>query len=175
MEKGLNFIPTPQKEHPVKIVQDFLLFERKLRLHHKLYKQPQQDPEQDSDATDSKEESPHKILRPSKGWKPDDSEMDPNILRYKISVLNDLEAQINKIPRPRYNITKRERQALKRLNNNDEIVIKPADKGGAIVIWKKEDYIKEGERQLNNTVHYQRLEDPQQNNQEIHQGSTRRP
>ena len=76
LEKGLNFIPIPQKEHPVKIVQDFLLFERKLRRHHKLYKQLQQDPEQDSDATDSEEESPHKIFRPSKGWKPDDSEMD---------------------------------------------------------------------------------------------------
>ena len=71
-----------------------------------------------------------------------------------------MEAQINKTPRPRYNITKREKQALKSLNNNKDIVIKPADKGGAIVIWKKEDYIKEGERQLNNTVHYQRLEEP---------------
>ena len=159
LEKGLNFIPTPQKEHPVKIVQDFLLFERKLRLHHKLFKQPQPDQEQDSDATDSEEESPHKILRPSKGWKPDDSEMDPNILRYKISVLNELEAQLNKVPRPRYNITRKERVALKSLRNNSDIIIKPADKGGAIVIWKKEDYIKEGERQLSNQIHYQRLED----------------
>ena len=29
-----------------------------------------------------------------------------------------------------------------------EIVIKPADKGGAIVIWNKKDYIAEGNRQL---------------------------
>ena len=159
LEKGLNFIPTPLQEHPVKIVQDFLLFERKLRLHHKLYKQPQPDKEQDSDATDSEEESPHKILRPSKGWKPDDSKMDPNILRYKISVLNDLEVQLNKVSRPRYNITKKERQALRSLRTNPDIIIKPADKGGAIVIWKKEDYIKEGEKQLSNQIHYKKLED----------------
>ena len=38
LEKGLNFIPTPNREHEARIVQDFLLFERKLRLHHKLHK-----------------------------------------------------------------------------------------------------------------------------------------
>ena len=71
LEKGLNFIPTPSREHEVKILQDFLLFERKLRLYHKLHKR-----EEDIETTDEsseEEDSPHKILRPSKGWKPDDT------------------------------------------------------------------------------------------------------
>ena len=32
--KGLNFIPTPNKEHPAKLLQDILLFDRKLRLKY---------------------------------------------------------------------------------------------------------------------------------------------
>ena len=32
LNKGLNFIPTPAREHPANIMQDYLLFDRKLRL-----------------------------------------------------------------------------------------------------------------------------------------------
>ena len=34
LNKGLNFIPTPSREHPLHILQDFLLFDRKLRLKY---------------------------------------------------------------------------------------------------------------------------------------------
>ena len=87
--------------------------------------------------------------------------MDLNILRYKVSVLNDLEAQINNKPKPRYNITKKERIAIKSLKTNEKIVIKSADKGGATVIWNKKDYIAEGNRQLENQVHYKKFEQPE--------------
>ena len=88
--------------------------------------------------------------------------MDPNIMRYKISVLNDLEAQLPMRRKPRFNTTRKERQALIQLKKNEDIVIKPADKGGAIVIMNKENYIKEGERQLSNKEHYKRVEDPKE-------------
>ena len=160
LNKGLNFIPTPAIEHEAKIIQDFLLFERKLRLHHKLYQEKEEDEEDNQ--SEEEEESPHKILRPSKGWKPDDAEMDPNIMRYKISVLNDLEAQLPMTRKPRFNTTRKERQALQQLKKNEDIVIKPADKGGAIVILNKVDYIKEGERQLSNKDHYKKIENPKE-------------
>ena len=38
-------------------------------------------------------------------------------------------------------------------------MIKPTDKGGAIVIQNVENYIKEGKRQLRITIHYTKLED----------------
>ena len=60
---------------------------------------------------------------------------------------------------PRYNTTKDERKAIKSLKKNTNIIIKPADKGGAIVIQELGDYIKEGERQLANTSHYQKIDD----------------
>ena len=155
LEKGLNFIPTPTMEHEAKIVQDFLLFERKLRLYHKLHKN-----EEEIETTDesSDDDSPHKILKPSKGWKPDDSEMDPNIMRYKTSVLNDMQSKLKLKKKPRFNISVKERKAIRSLKQNPDIIIKPADKGGAIVILNKEDYIKEGERQLQQDQHYKKLD-----------------
>ena len=37
-------------------------------------------------------------------------------------------------------------------------MIKPADKGGAVVVWRKDLYQKEAERQLSNERFYTRLE-----------------
>ena len=156
LQKDLNFIPTPSREHEVKILQDFLLFERKLRLYHKLHKK-----EEDIETTDEssdEEDSPHKILRPSKGWKPEDSECDPNIMKYKTCVIHDMESKLMIKPRPRFNTSKDERKAIVTLRKNSDIIIKPADKGGAIVILNKTDYIKEGERQLENSEHYQKID-----------------
>ena len=163
LEKGLNFIPTPNREHEARIVQDFLLFERKLRLHHKLHtEENQEQPATDNDLDEEpEEESPHKLLRPSKGYKPEDHEMDPNIMRYKTTVLNEMKIELGNRRNPRFNTTKQERKAMKSLKKNQDIIIKPADKGGAIVILNKEDYIKEGMRQLSNTNHYKELEEPE--------------
>lgn len=49
------------------------------------------------------------------------------------------------------------KQASKELKSFEDIIIFPADKGGGIVIQNEEDYIKEANRQLNNTDHYKRL------------------
>ena len=43
---------------------------------------------------------------------------------------------------------------MESLKKNEEIVVRPADKGGAIVIQNKEDCIQEGLRQLSNRNHY---------------------
>lgn len=56
--------------------------------------------------------------------------------------------------RPVSNLSPEERRALKKLKNNRDIVIKPADKGSKIVILDKASYIKEANRQLQNKKHY---------------------
>ena len=58
---------------------------------------------------------------------------------------------------PRSNITKQEIQSLHQLKTDDSLV-KPADKGGAIVIWPKDSYLKEAYRQLNDSNHYQKIQ-----------------
>ena len=47
---------------------------------------------------------------------------------------------------------------MDRLSNNREIVIKPADKGGAKVILNSVDYVKEAKRQLDNEIYYNKIE-----------------
>ena len=58
----------------------------------------------------------------------------------------------------RNNLSKRERAGLDRLSNNKEIVIKPADKGGATVILNAIDYVEEAKRQLDNGIYYKKIE-----------------
>ena len=54
----------------------------------------------------------------------------------------------------RHNLRKAEITALKSLRLNNEIVIKKADKGSAVVILNRDDYVKEGLRQLNDKNFY---------------------
>ncbi|XP_024120271.1 uncharacterized protein LOC112141375, partial [Oryzias melastigma] len=58
------------------------------------------------------------------------------------------------------NLTEDEEKALKELCINKNIVIKPADKGSAVVIMDKKDYLSEGFRQLNDKTYYSKLKTP---------------
>ncbi|XP_073443832.1 uncharacterized protein [Dendrobates tinctorius] len=61
------------------------------------------------------------------------------------------------------NISAQKRKAIQSLKTNKEIIIKPADKGGAIVMMNTSDYMKEANRQLMDTRYYRKLEsDPTQ-------------
>ena len=56
------------------------------------------------------------------------------------------------------NISELEREALKTLSKQRDIVIKPADKGGSIVIQNTMDYMSEANRQLGDKVTYKKLD-----------------
>ncbi|KAK6175800.1 hypothetical protein SNE40_014189 [Patella caerulea] len=62
------------------------------------------------------------------------------------------------IPFKRSNLSKDEREALFRLRNNPNIIIKKADKGSAVVIQNTPDYIKEAHRQLSDSKFYKKLD-----------------
>ena len=75
----------------------------------------------------------------------------------------------------RDNLTKSEREALNNLKNRTDIVIKPADKGGALIIMNSKDYLKEGSRQLNDTNYYQKLNmDPTEDHEKLINNNDRR-
>ena len=58
----------------------------------------------------------------------------------------------------------KERAAIQSFKRNKNIIIKPADKGGATLILNRSDYIKEGKNQLNHQQNYQPLSlDPTKN------------
>ena len=80
--------------------------------------------------------------------------------------LAELEEEIIKIDEAGQNypnLTKDEREALHDLMYDKNIVFKPADKGSAIVIWDKQDYLKKCELQLGNKSVYEEVKrDPLQ-------------
>ena len=62
------------------------------------------------------------------------------------------------IPQNKYNnLTREERSALYNLKNDKNIVIKSADKGSAVVVWDRDDYIKEAEKQLGDKEIYEEV------------------
>ena len=55
------------------------------------------------------------------------------------------------------NLTREEQSALYNLKNDKNIVIKSADKGSAVVVWDRDDYIKEAEKQLGDKEIYEEV------------------
>ena len=66
------------------------------------------------------------------------------------------------------NLSKKELTAHQNLKTRDDIVINPADKGGAVVVWRTDLYKQEAFRQLANTKFYAKVnKDLTQANQKI--------
>jgi len=64
------------------------------------------------------------------------------------------------ISHERYNLSNDEFSALNKLKNNSDIVIKPADKGGSLVVMDRINYLLEAYRQLNDQNYYKKLRHP---------------
>ena len=64
LRRGLNFILTPPREHPAKILQDYLLFDWKLTLRYYF----------EDKEIKSQEQPSSSILKSSTGWTPPGSQ-----------------------------------------------------------------------------------------------------
>ena len=74
--------------------------------------------------------------------------------------LSSLEEKLIKVDVPKdklNNLTNSERKALYDLKNDKSIVIKSPDKGSAVVVWGRKDYIKEAEKQLDDEELYEEV------------------
>lgn len=110
-----------------------------------------------------------KKFEPPSTWTPSIGRMPQDAVK----IINNINLETNKIlqhcpgtrnaelllPGPR-NLDREETAALKSLQENRDIVIKPADKGGAIVLIDREAYVSEALRQLDNPKYYKQLEEP---------------
>lgn len=56
------------------------------------------------------------------------------------------------------NLTNEEKGALKELLGDKSLIVKPADKGGSIVIMDRPMYVKEIERQLSDSDTYEKIQ-----------------
>ena len=87
------------------------------------------------------------------------STLNPTLVTFSKLVERDVQklALSSEKVNARQNITAEERKALDELSKNNKIIIKPADKGGSIVVQNTTDYVTEAMRQLNNSTFYERL------------------
>lgn len=141
LQKGLNFIPTPPSTPNIRRRIDFQFFERRVRLAHFF---------QDAPFLRNKDKS-HipSAFTPRPGF---NRTLDGFLHTAEQLIINQ-NTQCNLKP-TKENLTPDLLTSLSNLHNREDIIIKPADKGGAVVIWAKEDYINEGLRQLSDPHFY---------------------
>ena len=149
LSKGLNFCTRPKSYDKGKLVEDTQAFTRRMRLKSHF-----------ADRGDSHSQEKYPDFIPKSDWQP------PNQGR-------DLEAFVNRVesavrshipPKPKHdNLSRSDRSALYNLQKREDIVIKPADKGSAVVVMDRDHYVSEAERQLNDSAFYRPLDhDPTQ-------------
>ena len=139
LEKGLKFTPTPKRDNE-DLIKDTEEFCRKLRLREYFQNEENED---------------ESIVRNKSNFKPQpnrDKHLDNFIKCLQSSARNN-----ETTTHVKDNISKLEREAINSLTNVDSIIIKEADKGGAIVIMSKDHYKEMILEQLTNTDFYQEL------------------
>ena len=175
LEKGLSFVPKPPVHNICDIISDRnrLIRDVKIKsINHNEEKQTKQ-----GDVTNRKGgEKIKKFIEINKNWEPGDWRLDAESTRTIDRLLltssecineefkkNELDSSSNSLVKhfdkaikncDKNNLTRQERESLKELKQNKNIIIKPADKGGATVVMDVEVYVKEVERQLNNSKYY---------------------
>ena len=143
LDKGLGFVPTPSRINEAPLRQDFNEFPRKMRCKWHFR----------DEVTDDFSETPY--FRKKSDWKPPKGYLCLELFLSKVE-----EELFTLLPgKPfGYNLDKEEWMAMKDLAEDKSIIIKSADKGFCVVIWDREDYLAEAEKQLGDEHTYRKVE-----------------
>ncbi|XP_071176278.1 uncharacterized protein [Mytilus edulis] len=117
-----------------------------------------EDNEEDTDTSNSEDEIIIPHFKKKSSWisKPSKSATLEDIIdKIKSDVVH---LASNKYSSSFYNTSSDEKKAIQSLRNRNDIAIKPADKGSAVVIIDKANYIAEAERQLSDERFYKKLD-----------------
>ena len=146
LARGLKFIPTPNPVEKAPLWTGLHEFSRKIKLSH--FFQGKQ----------SNKQSFTRLFKEKSSWEPNDKLLPPEI----VEEIDKLKVKIGRLQvlSERTNISQDELDALKYLQNRQDLVFKKADKGNAIVIMERQWYIQEALRQLGNTEYYQKIDEP---------------
>ena len=138
LSKGLKFIPTSNFVNKTVLKEELEVFGRKLRLNWHF-------------RNEEKSETFNRF-RPKSKFNPKgkDAAIEIYLSRLEEAILA-LDTNVKYS-----NITKEEREALKSLQKDTSIIIKEADKGSGIVVWDRDDYLKEAEKQLSDANTYEK-------------------
>ena len=159
LSKGLKFCPTQNKVNAGDVRKELDTFHNKLRTTQFFNKEGQKDQGYNTTQTNhhggafADTAKLRKIKDPSNWRAPTGSPaLETFINLNEITLGKTSDQKIKK-----QNITKAEREAIKNLSKDNSITIKPADKGGAVVILNTSEYVAEAERQLRDTNTYQSM------------------
>ena len=142
LSKGLNFFPTPGEPVLASIHTDLEKFHNNLR-----WKQHFSEQLHTIFSNLEKNISCSKVFRKESSHKPP---MGSQYLE-TFATLNEIELAGSKVHNPKkQNLSVKEKSAIKTLYKDKFITIKPADKGGAVVVLNTTDYVKEPNKQLSN-------------------------
>ena len=139
LNKGLKFTPTP-RENSYELKADIETFTRKLRLIEYFH---------DKGSPDDEES----LVRNKSTFYPEHNRN--RHLDIAIDYLNNANVSSHE-RRHKSNLSKQEWSAIRDLQNNSNIVIKEADKGGSVVIMEKDHYLKMVYDQLNDRATYKK-------------------
>ena len=139
MSKGLKFAPAANKTDKAKLKTELEEYGRKLRLtwHFRKDEKP----------------FPYEKFRPKSTFNP----RNKDVIETYLSSLEERLFNIDIASKRFDNLTKEERNALYNLRDDPTIIIKGADKGSAVVVWDREDYLKEASKELEDKDGYEEV------------------
>ena len=144
LERGLDFAPTQKCINEPELRKDFVEFCRKMRIKWHFR----------NEITEDFSTTP--VFRPKSNWTPPVGH--PNLEMFLSELEKELFEGSNFSHFHRQNFSREEWKALRDLAEDKSIVIKSADKGSCVVIWDREDYLKEADRQLSDNKIYRDVE-----------------
>ena len=141
LSKGLKFVPTANKIDRARLKTELEEYGRKLRLmrHFRNDEKP----------------FPYEKFRPKSTFNPRNKD---TVIETYLSSLEERLLDIDISSKRFNNLTKEERNALYNLRDDPTIIIKGADKGSAVVVWDREDYLKEASKQLEDKDVYEEVQ-----------------
>ena len=170
LELGLSFCPSQKNFNKEQIAADFYRFTRKLRLTEYWHEKHGQNKDH------STQNLPHDTItdqcnldwpKSNPYWYPEEVRKgrSKGLEEFITTFTSNFKSQTNAAQMHHWNnMSQKQRLALSTLENDPTIVIKPADKGGKLVIMNRTDYDKECLKILTNTDFYEELQlDPNPN------------
>lgn len=146
LNRGLTFIPAldANKDQKTQLQLDMQKYHRKLKLVAYFRKNNKREP---------------RPFMPTSTWNPPPDKIPTPVHNLVEQDKKDFKQLYRRFPE-RTNLSRTEVKALRDLMHEKRIVIKPADKGSAVVIMGREQYVREASRQLNDETYYKKLEGP---------------
>ena len=152
LSKGLSFVPTAPNAKNTEIMRDLNNFIHKTKRKYKqmLYpprtRRPTDEPDlyRKTTINNTRDNQSHRL--------------GPKALEDAILAMNNDITNIEQHTTTKHNLTRNERQALRELTDNRQLIINKADKGSTIVVRSRTDYIKEGLEHLADPNTYIQLE-----------------